>query len=175
MGLRPCTLAMLLAASIPAAAQEPTWVIPPGNEGVVARITGIGEPSVGGCTVGQVAIEPTAVFARYGCDGREVAVRLVHPGVGAAEPLLVRSDEAPAALLDALRARVREHGAAFAWRRAAADVPDPATPAAEPFDPTAHPLARVGASPRVFAVGVLGVAAVCALGWLARRRMARAR
>lgn len=109
------------ALALPGAALAGRWVIPPGQEALAARILGGELP--GGCRFAGATIARTAVQARYTCADGERRLELRHPsdappGAVRAEQLaLVAPEEGapPAALMEALRERLRAEEAGWRW------------------------------------------------------------
>jgi hypothetical protein len=100
-------------------------VIPPGHEELFAAMLGRGATLPDGCVFATGQIEHSLVRGVYTCSGDRIVVELRHPS--AAPPDAVRTPKiaivategtAPAALLAALRERVREREVAFAWPEA---------------------------------------------------------
>jgi len=117
--------ALAVAGSgVPATAQP---VIPPGQEDAFADLLGRGHALPAGCAFAGGRIEQAAVIVSYHCAGGEVVLELRHPdGAPADAPrsqrfaLVTRSGEPPAALLDALLARMRAGEGGVAWQDGAA-------------------------------------------------------
>lgn len=112
-------------ASPPAAVP---YVLPPGQDDLVAGLLGRGAALPGGCAWQAAAIDHDRVVSRYDCGGRVVEVQLVHASVApagasvAGSTALVAGPGAPPALVDALAARLRARDAALTWARPGPDA-----------------------------------------------------
>jgi hypothetical protein len=152
-------LALLVAAAGGAAGEA---VIPPGQEDLLADITGRGEP-LAGCTFAGGQVDHSTIKATYACPTGEVVVALGHPGkapAGATQTarfaITLVSGTPAAGFVDALATRVRARETAFAWT-----IIEP-TPQGSPASSLGRPL------PVVFAAAaILGLLLV---GWALRRR-----
>jgi hypothetical protein len=139
------------------------FVIPPGEESLLAELLGRGaEPAVG-CTFINGAVESALVHARYACAGGEIVVDLRHPDTAPADAvrtakfaLAVSSGTAPAGFIEALVARIRAHEGQFEWK----EVGQPSDVSAIRTLPRAVPIA-------------IGVVIFAALLWVVRRARRR--
>ena len=137
--------------------------IPPAAEAILTGMLG-GAPA--GCAFEGAEIQKTLVHATYRCAGdRRAAVDLYHPADAATalakteKFALVAGDPAPPpALVSALRDRILEKEAAFAWLR----IQRASAPA-----PRAAPARRAPVVPLL--LGLALVAAGLLLGWRRRR------
>lgn len=108
---------------------NPTAVILPGQEALLADMLGRGATLPDGCTFTGGQVEQTAARGTYDCSGSEIAIELRHPTTAppdgtSAEKLAVVTVRGtpPAALIAALRERVRQREAAFEWTTPSAGV-----------------------------------------------------
>jgi len=139
------------------------FVIPPGEESLLAQILGRGaEPAVG-CTFTNGAAESALVHATYACAGGEVVVDLRHPDTAPADAvrtakfaLVVSRGTAPAGFMDALVARIRAHEGQFEWK----EVGGPSDVSATSTRLRAVPIA-------------IGVVVLAVLVWAVRRARRR--
>lgn len=124
----------------PAAAAD--FVIPAGQDALVARLLGEGKGLPGGCKLERGAIEQRMVVAQYRCDGeRSLVLELRHRQAVLTAAMTteqfavtVRSGDA-AALLEALAGLLRQEESAFQWFR----LPPPVKPRAAPVELDAPP------------------------------------
>lgn len=129
----PLACALVIAAGVAGAGEGYVDVIPPGNEALVAAMTGSGAALAGKCSLDGAAIDRTKVIARYTCDGRAAAIELVSPnsaeaGAAAARTkrfALIAKDDPPKALIDDVAARVAAREGE--WRWVSAEAPGLAT------------------------------------------------
>lgn len=121
--LAGAALALLgLRTAACAAPGNPAAVILPGQEEIFADMLGRGATLPDGCTFTGGQVEQTAARGTYDCSGNEIAIELRHPTTAppdgtAAEKITVVTVRGtpPAALLAALRERVRQREGAFEW------------------------------------------------------------
>ena len=132
-------LALLFQCGAAAADQGP-WagrgarVIPPGQDRLIGTLGGAGGVDVAGCTLASVAIERHSIALGYSCGADTHRLELWpadRPGEAHQRSerfALVVPDGAtpPAALVDAVSARVREHEAGFRWLEVAQEVSEAA-------------------------------------------------
>lgn len=144
-------------------------VIPPGREELLAEMLGRGATVLAGCSFAGGQADGAAIRATYRCGEGDVVFELRHPSRAPASApqtsrfaLMVASGSPPAALTEALQARIRAREAAFEWV-----WPSPsAVPPSRPGLPEPSALSIVAGA-------AAALVAAAALGLLARRRLAR--
>jgi hypothetical protein len=131
----------LPARSSPAREPIPELVysVPVGEEDLVAAMLGRGELLAGGCRLTRVDVAPTHIDGIYRCENvsEDVIMTLAHVGSPDPSPAFVtrefavRTQNAPADLVEALRERIVERETAWHWLAVAGETgegPHEATP-----------------------------------------------
>jgi hypothetical protein len=171
-----CVVLLGVAA---ARADEPVvQVIPPGNEPLVAAMTGSGAALPAKCALDRAAVDHTKVIASYTCDGRAVTLELVSlksPEASAAAArtaqfAVIAKGDPPKALVDDVVARVT--AGEKDWRWASTGGPGVPGDGHDPGGPGGPPQASVIA-PRTIGAAVFGAAALSGLVWLFVKRRRR--
>jgi hypothetical protein len=112
----------LIGLAAPAAARRPEFVVPPGQDELIAEIVGRGTTFPGACRFTGGQVDYTLIRATYACDAGDVSVELQHPA--AASPgvrrtvefaVLVQHGVAPLGFVEALTAHIRSRESAFRW------------------------------------------------------------
>lgn len=116
-------------APAPAESAPFQYVIPPGQEELLADMLGRGQTLPGGCTFTNGQIEKTAVVGTYTCSGGEVVAELQHPSLAPADAphtatfaLVVRKGALPADLSAALLERIGAREGGFQWKEVGSPV-----------------------------------------------------
>jgi hypothetical protein len=111
------------AESTPVESNKIEFVIPPGEEPLLADILGSGKEPAVGCKFTDGKVESALIHATYACPGGEIVVDLRHPETAPADAvrtakfaLVVSRGTAPAGFVDALMARIRAHEGQFEWK-----------------------------------------------------------
>ncbi|MCS6798741.1 MAG: bacterial transcriptional activator domain-containing protein [Myxococcota bacterium] len=130
--------------------REGAWVIPPGQERLVAHMLG-GEP-IAGCSLLEARIERSHVEARWRCARGEGHARLAHPDAlahGRRSERFAFEARGPHGFAEALEARLREREEPFVWSRPTRDrnatfesVPTAVDPAPSLPEPAARAYAE---------------------------------
>jgi hypothetical protein len=175
--LAPIAFVLLAGWPVPAAAQE-TRVIPPGQERVLAKISGRDDPEVGGCRMQSANVDKDHALLEYRCAGIDapVKLKLVHPEstselLGRTGRLALASAGAPAPpepLVGALLTRMRQHDGEWTWATVVPGMRDPVAVDGVPASGWLSP-------PKIYVLGAIAAAGVglAAFG-IARRRRRRA-
>lgn len=112
-----CAAIAVLAASEPVA----TWVLPAGQESLIAASLG-GEPVVEGCSFEGAQIRSDRIVATYGCPGTDdFDVLLRHPSTAegalrGGSVAVVPEEDTPAGFAEALAARLSEQDFSLEWK-----------------------------------------------------------
>jgi hypothetical protein len=139
-------------------AQIQPFVVPPGQEDLLAQMLGDGATLPGQCKFTDGQVTGPVVRSTYACADGEVVIELHHPDdAPATEPhtaqfaVIVHSGSPPAGLVDAIVSLIRAHESSFHWL----DL--------RPHSGLAVPVAPIA----------VAFIALVALIWAARRRRAR--
>jgi len=138
------------------------WVIPPGQEEVLAGMLGRGASLPGPCNLAGAEVDHNIIKSTYNCPQGEVVFELRHPSEapnGASQTaqfgVVLRSGTPPDGFIDALVALIRSKEGAFQWKR---------------MEPPAPVQSGTGSGSRRVPILVAGVVAIVVLGWILRRR-----
>lgn len=140
------------------------YVIPAGQEQLLADMLGRGQALPNGCTLTDGQIDRSTIVATYNCDAGQVLLDVSHPDTAPAGAVrterfavAVRSGRNASGLVTAIGDRIRAREGAFEWKAIGA-------PAAE--DRGGRGTVRIAVA-GLFVAAVLLVAALAV--WLARR------
>jgi len=122
-----------ILTAMPAAA-ETKYVVPAGQEDLVAAMLGRGEELPPACRLIDVQMAATSIRGTYRCEGSQApaVVILVHPP-GTAPAFTTdqfaasAGGEVPRALLDALRERIATRESSWRWMSTTGQPPDAPT------------------------------------------------
>jgi hypothetical protein len=144
---------------------EPTPVIPPGREDLLAEMLGRGVTLPGECRFTSGQVKADTVTATYACSTGEVVVTLRHPTKGTSDAtrteqfaLSVESGAPPAGLTAELMSRIRSREGEFEWTWLS--LPDREQESGAAIAPVA-------------AVAAVAIAIAAVLLWLVLRRRGR--
>ena len=147
-------------AQTEAAAPSAEWVIPPGQEDLLAGMLGRGATLPDDCKFAGADVDHATIKTTYTCAHGDVGFRLCHPSAappGATQTarfaITLQTGTPQDSLKEALVARIRSREADFQWKRI-----EP------PVQRSERPMAVITV------VGLLGVAV---LGWAVVRRRSR--
>ena len=108
-------------AGIPPTPAEP-FVVPPGQENLLAEMLGKGTALPGQCQLSNGDINGPVVTGTYTCSTGEVVFELRHPARASADAprtdkfaIVLKSGTPPAGLSDALAASIKSHEGQFKW------------------------------------------------------------
>lgn len=97
-------------------------VIPPGQEGLLAEMLGLGAP-LAGCQFTDGKADGPIVRSTYTCPGGALVIELLHPDKAPATALrtakfavVVESGSPPPGFTDELASRIRSRESAFQWK-----------------------------------------------------------